>query len=155
MMRATGAFPLKVIVPTEGFPPITLTGARPSVVGPGGNTARIAENLPAVILAVFFVATGMDEIAKVAVFDPAGTFTNAGIPSEGSDLVRVTLNPAAGAATVRVTVPFAGAPPVTLVGATESPLTVWEKTREGMMAEASRKSNLTTPQEVRDIRDRR
>lgn len=63
------------------------------------------------------VVVGM---AKVALVAPAGTVTLAGTVAALLLLDSVTPNPPAGAAAVNVTVPWADAPPTTLVGLTDT-----------------------------------
>ena len=63
-------------------------------------------------------ATGVVVIGNAAVFVPADTVTLAGTVAAALALARVTSASPAGAFPVRVTVPDAGAPPVTLDGVT-------------------------------------
>jgi len=57
-------------------------------------------------------------MANVALVCPAGTVTDAGtVATGGFPLINATAKPAAGAARVRVTVPVAPVPPLTLAGA--------------------------------------
>jgi hypothetical protein len=63
-------------------------------------------------------ATGVVVIGNVTVFVPAGTVTLGGTVAATFALARVTSAPPEGALVLRVTVPDAGAPPVTLEGVT-------------------------------------
>ena len=59
---------------------------------------------------------------KVAVVAPAATLTLAGTVAAALLLERVTVTPPVGATPLRVTVPVAEVPPVTLAGETDRPL---------------------------------
>ena len=56
--------------------------------------------------------------AKFAVDELAGTVTELGTEAAGFALVKLTTAPLAGAAPVRLTVPVADCPPVTIAGLT-------------------------------------
>jgi hypothetical protein len=58
--------------------------------------------------------------AKFMVLLPAPTVTDVGTVAEALLLESATMTPPEGAGPLRVTVPVAGVPPVTLVGLTES-----------------------------------
>ena len=71
--------------------------------------------MPCVVLDTELVVTG-----KVAVVDPAGIVTLVGTKDGEPFVHKSTLVPPAGAGALRVTVPVAEAPLVTLVGFTET-----------------------------------
>ena len=119
---AAGATALKVTVPIEAAPPVTLVGLRLSdkrVIA--GLMMRLADLVTplyvAEIVTVLDAATGFVEIVNAALVVPAGTVTLAGtVATVGLLLESATIAPLAGAAVFRVTVPIEAAPPVTLVG---------------------------------------
>ncbi len=119
-----GAGPLRVTVPVEGDPPVTLVGLSAiadSVAEPGGATlseailvtpAYIAEMVTAVELVTALVLT-----VNVALLAPAATVTLAGtVAAAVLPLERETATPPLGAGPLSVTVPVEGDPPVTLMG---------------------------------------
>jgi hypothetical protein len=87
---------------------------------PGGVTVRVAVRVTPPALAVIVtgvdVVTALVGIAKVRLVAPCATDTLAGTVAAVLLLDSDTVNPPAGAADVRVTVPCEEAPPVTLVG---------------------------------------
>jgi hypothetical protein len=123
-----GAGPLRVTVATEGLPPpVTVVGFRTRERTAGALTVswsllvtplEVAEMLKAFVE----TATGVVVIGNVAVFVPEGTVTLAGTVAAALALARLTRAPPEGALPIRVTVPEAGLPPVTLGGVT----TTWE-----------------------------
>jgi hypothetical protein len=119
-----GAGPLRVTVPVEGDPPVTLAGLSviaESVAEPGGVTvseavlvtpAYNAEMVTDVEVVTLLVLT-----ANVALLAPAATATLAGtVAAAVLPLIRETAAPPLGAGPLRVTVPIEGDPPVTLIG---------------------------------------
>jgi hypothetical protein len=74
----------------------------------------------AVIVTGVDVLTALVGIAKVADVDPCATDTLAGTVAAVLLLDSETASPPAGAVAVRVTVPCAAVPPVTLVGFTDT-----------------------------------
>lgn len=76
----------------------------------------------AVILAVVATDTGRVEIEKLAVVDPAGTVTVAGVSATGLLDVRLTMEPPGPAGPFKVTVPIDGFPPTTDIGARVRPV---------------------------------
>ena len=122
-----GAGLLRVAVPRETPPPVTVVGFNETADRPtaAGTTVIVVccEITPAVavIVAVEFDATGTLVMVKDALIAPAGTVTLAGtLTTLVSLLDNFTANPPVGAGAVRVTVPTAVLPLVTLVGLTET-----------------------------------
>src|SRR5216684_8357688 len=114
---------VNVTVALTGRPPTTDAGERTSEARTtgGGATVNVAETevVPVIarIVAVTVVVIVFDVvIVKVAEVDPATTVTFAGTDTAALSLLRVTSVPPAGAAPLRVTVPVALMPPVTLGG---------------------------------------
>jgi hypothetical protein len=124
-----GAGPVKVTVPVEGLPPVTLVGlivrdVRLTEAGAVGVTVKVAvcvaPNEPVMITAVF-VLTAVVVIAKLALVFPLVTTTLAGVcPTAVLLLDSVTVAPPIGAGPVRLTVPVAPDPPTTVEGLTET-----------------------------------
>ena len=125
-----GAAPLKVTVPVEEFPPVTLVGFSESeerVGGGGGAAVTVSE---ADLLAplnvaemetVVDTATALVLTVNVALVAPAATVTLDGTLATVVLLLEsVTTAPPDGAAPLSVTVPVEEFPPVTLVGFTET-----------------------------------
>ena len=115
----------------------------------GGVTVRVAVRVMPPALAVIVtgvdVVTALVAIAKVALVAPCATDTLAGTVAAVLLSDSATVNPPAGAADVSVTVPCEEAPPVTLVGLTETAesaagaadgVTVRTAVRETPLAEA-------------------
>jgi len=113
-----GAAPLRVTVPVEAVPPVTLVGLRLNEERvAGGVTVRTAESLAAQMVTQLGAVTELVETVKFPDVAPAGTVTLTGtVATNGLPLKRVTTVPPAGAATFRITVPVETAPPVTLGG---------------------------------------
>lgn len=119
-----GAAPLRVTVPVDEFPPVTLVGF--SVTDDNdteapGFTVSVALLEPLlyvpVIVTLVTLATELVVTVNVAVVDPAATLTLIGTcAAVVLLLVRETLAPPVGAAPLSVTVPVDELPPVTLVG---------------------------------------
>ena len=125
-----GAAPLKVTVPVEEFPPVTLVGFSESeerVGGGGGAAVTVSE---ADLLAplnvaemetVVDTATALVLTVNVALVAPAATVTLDGTLATVVLLLEsVTTAPPDGAAPLSVTVPVEEFPPGTLVGFTET-----------------------------------
>ncbi len=118
-----GAAPLRVTVPVELFPPLTLVGLRvseESVTDDDELIVNVAccEVLPsvAVITAVVVEVTDVVVTVKFALVDPAATVTLLGTLAAELLLDKLTTAPPEGAAALSVTVPVELLPPVTLVG---------------------------------------
>ena len=119
-----GAAPVRVTVPVEALPPVTLVGLRLNAesVGPpdGGLTVsgavRVTPPKTAETVADVAAVTEVVVTVKVLLVAPAGTVTLAGtlVALEFSE--SDTTAPPLGAAPVRVTVPVEVLPPVTLLG---------------------------------------
>jgi|GEM_PF-1501716 len=118
---AAGAGPLRVTVPVEDVPPVTLVGERATDDRSSGVTVRVAVLLPlrvAVIVAVAVEETAMVVMVKVAVVAPCATVTLEGTVAAALLLLRVTALPPEGAAVEMVTVPVELVPAITEVGET-------------------------------------
>ena len=120
-----GAGPLIVTVPVDPVPPWTLVGLKASEVrftGTGRTVnvvVWVAPNVPMIVTLVLPL-TALVVIAKVAVVLPLATTTVEGVWAAAVLLLdSVTVAPAVGAGPLRVTVPVAPAPPITVVGLTE------------------------------------
>ena len=119
-----GAAPLRVSVPVEGDPPVTLPGLSVMEVRVGldeeGTTVSEAVMLTPAYEAV--MVTGVDAVTapvfteNVALVAPAATVTLDGTVAEVLLLERFTVAPPVGAAPVRVTVPVEEEPAFTLPG---------------------------------------
>ena len=103
-----GAFADSVTVPVAEFAAVT---------------ARFADaeypfaSVPAIV-AVLFAVTALVVTVNVAVLAPAATVSDAGTVANDWLETSFTTNPPVGALAVKVTVPVAVCPPVTLVGET-------------------------------------
>jgi hypothetical protein len=122
-----GAAPVRVTVPVDELPPVTLLGLRlkaDSVAPPddGGLTVIDVDWNPLFIWAEIWTVVrelGKVVTVKLALVAPAGTVTLAGTLAVFGRLVdRLMATPPVGAALPSLTVPVAVAPPTTLVGAT-------------------------------------
>ena len=122
-----GAAPVRVTVPVEELPPVTLVGLRLTAdrVAPpdgGGLTVIDVDWNPLFIWAEIWTVVrklGKVVTVKFALVSPAGTVTLAGtLAVFGRLLDRLMATPPLGAALPSLTVPVAVAPPTTLVGAT-------------------------------------
>jgi len=120
-----GAAPLRVTLPIEGDPPVTLVGFSVNVVsvGPedGGVTVRAAVRVTpeydAESVTEVEEVTASVDTWKVALLAPDGTVTVAGTVATAVLLLeRDTSAPPVGAGALSVTVPVEGEPPFTLVG---------------------------------------
>jgi hypothetical protein len=116
-----GAGALRVTVPVDGVPPLTLEGFRVNELAASVATVSDAVFVIVPFLAVI-VTVALDAsvdvvIVKVAVLAPAGTVTLAGTCAADVLLLEsVTTKPPGGAAPVRVTVPVDDAGPTTEAG---------------------------------------
>ena len=118
------ALPLRVTVPVEEAPPVTLAGLTDSEAIVAAFTVNVAlcEVVPVVpvMAAGVSVSTALVVMVNVAVLDPDCTVTFCGTVAAPLPLESVTVTPPIGAFPVRVTVPVEEAPPMTLVGLTDS-----------------------------------
>ena len=125
-----GAAPLRVTIPVEEFPPVTLVGFSVSAesVGAGGGAGvtvseadLVTPPYAAEILTVVDAATALVLTVNVALVAPAATVTLDGTLAAVVLLLEsVTSAPPDGAAPLSVTVPVEEFPPATLVGFSES-----------------------------------
>jgi len=115
-----GAIPVSITVAVDAPPPVKVVGLSVRVDITGGLTVSFAVlvtlPLAAEIVATTEAATAEVVIANVAVFVPAGTVTMAGTCAAASELVIAMSAPPEGALPVRVIVPVADTPPVTVAG---------------------------------------
>jgi hypothetical protein len=116
-----GAVPLKVTVPVEETPPITVVGLMLTDESAAGNTVRFALRLlpayVAEIATVEFVDTPEVATVNVALFVPAATVTLAGVVATFvSALVSEMTAPPAGALLTSVTVAVEFVPLTTETG---------------------------------------
>ena len=104
--------------PVEGFPPATLGGFRETAKIAGRLTFSLAVAVPLSVAVMFGVAaeaTAVVITVKLAVVEPAGTFTEAGKQAAALLVESPTEPPPEGAVPVNVTVSAEEVPPVTLV----------------------------------------
>ena len=122
-MPPEGAAELRVTVPVELLPPVTLVGFSVSdeiVTDTGGLIVNeacliVLPSVP-VIVAVVVELTNVVVTVKLVLLDPADTVTLLGKLALELSLLKLTTVPPEGAAELRVTVPVELLPPVTLVG---------------------------------------
>ena len=121
MTILAAAVPVRVTVPVDEVPPITLVGLSASDERVGGFTVRVAvrvvpANVPEIVTLVE-VVTGTVLTVNVAVVRPAATAIVTGVwAAEVLLLERATLKPPAGATDPRVTVPVDDLPPIKVLG---------------------------------------
>jgi hypothetical protein len=129
-----GAGPLRVTVPVEEEPPVTLLGL--SVIeervgdAPAGVTVSVTvfADVPKVAVMI----TGVEEFTAVVftkngwLVVPGATVTVEGTVAADMLLETDTFAPAYGAGPLRVTVPVEGEPPVMLLGVTDRLVSVGE-----------------------------
>lgn len=117
-----GAGPVRVTVPLEDVPPVTVDGVSESAFNPATAMPKLAfsEAVPRVAVRVAVVAVLTADVAtvNVAVLDPTGMDTVAGTTALALLEARVTVTAAPEAGADSVTVPVDGEPPVTDVGET-------------------------------------
>ena len=115
-----GAAPLRVSVPVDEFPPVTVLGFKASAVKAATDTVSgvvLVVPYTAVIVTAVEDATPLVVMVNAAVVEPAGIVTLAGTRAAAVLLLcRVTTAPVAGAFPFRVTVPVELLPPTTDVG---------------------------------------
>ena len=123
-----GAALVRVNVPCDVAPPVTLVGFSASVLrlagGGTGVTVSVAvrdtpPNEP-VMIAEVEVITDVVVTVKVVLVAPAATVTLAGTVAVAALLESVTTAPPVGAAALKVAVPVEKLPPTTLVGFTDT-----------------------------------
>lgn len=121
-----GATPLSVTVPVEAVPPVTVVGYSDTPITAGAEMVSDAalDEVPnaAVIVAIVDVDTGLELIANAAEVEPAGTVTVVGTVAAAEFELKAIAYPPLGAGPPIVTVPEEDAPPMTLVGLTETAL---------------------------------
>jgi hypothetical protein len=119
-----GAAPLRVTVPVDGLPPMTVDGESVSPVSTGGFIVSVAVfEVPArvaVIVTEAELETAVVLIGNVAELDPAVTVTLVGSVALVLLEVRLTVIPPVPAGPLRLTVPVEALPPMTEVGETDT-----------------------------------
>lgn len=119
-----GANPVRVTVPVDDVPPVTLVGFSATLESAAGLIVRVAVCVPPVIVAVVIDATAVVFTVKFPAVAPAATVTLAGTVAAPLLLDRDTTMPPEGAGPFNVTVPVELLPPTTLVGFTATEDTV-------------------------------
>jgi len=121
-----GAGLASVTVPVAVFPPMTEFGEIASPSRSADSTASVVVCvLPpcvAVIVAFTVVVTADVPTANVTVVDPTGTVTDEGTFALEILDARFTTQPPFGAGPFSVTVPVAEVPPISALGATDTPM---------------------------------
>jgi hypothetical protein len=122
-MPPAGAAVLRVTVPVEDLPPLTVVGFRVSATITGGVTVRFAlwTEVPsvAVMVEIACAVTTFVLTVNVALVCPAGIVTEAGTDTTGlALLVSAITAPPVPAGPLSVTVPVDVLPPATVVGLT-------------------------------------
>jgi len=119
------AAPVRVAVPVEVFPPITVVGESVKLESVAGVMVKLAVDVVppwvAEITAVVVADTATVVTVNVAVEAPAGTVTVAGTVALGLPELRLTTVPPAAAFPLSVTVPVEGFPPKTAKGDSARP----------------------------------
>jgi len=115
-----GAGPVRIRVSVALIPPVTELGLMVRERIAAGFTVKIAVTLltPRVAVTVTLVTKATPTVVAVNVCEvlPAGTVTEPGTMTEGSELANETAIPPAGATSLMVTVPVEPIPPFTLAG---------------------------------------
>jgi hypothetical protein len=114
------AWPLRVTVPVEEFPPITDVGDTDTVERAAGVMVNVATWLAPLSVAVICAAvdeeTPVVVTVNVVVLDPAGIVTELGTVALALFDLSAIAKPPVGAGPLRVNVPVEGFPPTTDVG---------------------------------------
>lgn len=120
-----GAFPVRLTVPTAVAPPATVDGNTVRPISDAGLMVIVTVfiTVPAVaeMIAVPIACTADVVTLNVAELAPLGTTTVAGTCAIAAFDDRLTVNPLAGAAPPKVTVPVELDPPPTIVGDSVKP----------------------------------
>lgn len=122
-----GADEVSVSVAVEVEPPATVAGESESAFSAGGLTVRAAPLLEplsvAVTVALVTAPTASVETVKVPLVAPAGIESEAGTVAAALSLLRATVTPPVGAASLKVRVAVLEAPPARLAGERVTELT--------------------------------
>jgi hypothetical protein len=117
VVPAVGAGPVRVTVPVEEVPPVTVAGFRLTPLSVAAWTVRVTvwllpAKVPVIVTAVFAATAVVVAFAPLLVW-PAPTVIDAGTVVLGSLEVRATVVPPAGAGFASVTMISDGLPPIT------------------------------------------
>ena len=144
------AAPLRVTVPVEELPPVTVVGAKDKDRTVAGLTVKVAvrETVPrvAVTVALVWVDTAVVATENGAEVAPAGIVSEIGTVTEVLLLVKVTTDPPVGAGPFSVAVPVDDAPPMTVVG-----FRVSERSVGGTMVKVAVSVTVPSVAEIDDV----
>jgi hypothetical protein len=118
-----GAGAPRITLPVDGVPPTTVLGLNSTLWSMGNNRRKSLKLSPAKvveIVTVVVLVTALVVIGNVALICPAGTVTLAGMLAELESSESWITTPPLGAGALKVAVPVAGWPPITVSG-------LWER----------------------------
>ena len=119
-----GAGAPRITLPVEGLPPTTVLGLNSTFWSMGYKRRKSLKLSPAKvveIVTVVVLVTALVVIGYVALIWPAGTVTLAGMLAALESLESWITTPPLGAGALKVAVPVAGWPPITVSGLCERP----------------------------------